>query len=98
MAKISLPVSGGKFAPYTTGEPIAFPSKADTLNFNRIAFAAAHVVADPLADIDPWLDTASIGTRPSPSATTCGISASASPRRWTPRSAAAGSIGRRQRS
>lgn len=58
MAKISPPVSGGKFAPYTTGEPIAFPSKADTLNFNRIAFAAAHVVADPLADIDPWLDTA----------------------------------------
>jgi hypothetical protein len=25
---------------------------------NRIAFAAAHVVADPLADADPWLDAA----------------------------------------
>src|SRR5213080_1549697 len=24
--------------------------------FNRIAYAAAHVVADPLADADPWLD------------------------------------------
>jgi hypothetical protein len=24
--------------------------------FNRIAYAAAHVVADPLADGDPWLD------------------------------------------
>ena len=26
--------------------------------FNRIAYAAAHVVADPLADRDPWLDAA----------------------------------------
>ena len=36
----------------------------------------------------------STGTRPSPFVTTCGISASASPKRWTPRSAAAGSTGR----
>src|SRR5678810_905119 len=42
---------------YTTGEPIVFRrDKAPT--FNRVAYAAAHVVADPLADIDPWLDTA----------------------------------------
>src|SRR5256886_6073461 len=26
--------------------------------FNRIAYAAAHVVADPRADADPWLDAA----------------------------------------
>src|SRR5260370_5160974 len=26
--------------------------------FNRIAYAAAHVVADPLADADPWLEGA----------------------------------------
>ena len=26
--------------------------------FNRIAYAAAHVVADPLADREPWLDAA----------------------------------------
>src|SRR5215831_13002426 len=26
--------------------------------FNRIAYAAAHVVADPLAEADPWLDAA----------------------------------------
>ena len=25
---------------------------------NRIAFSAAHVVADPLADVDPWLTAA----------------------------------------
>ena len=26
--------------------------------WNRIAYAAAHVVADPLADVDPWIDSA----------------------------------------
>src|SRR5215204_4005474 len=26
--------------------------------FNRVAYAAAHVVADPLADVDPWLGVA----------------------------------------
>src|SRR5689334_18235478 len=36
--------------------PREFP--AATPPFNRIAYAAAHVVADPLADIDPWLGTA----------------------------------------
>ena len=25
---------------------------------NRVAFSAAHVVADPLADVDPWLSAA----------------------------------------
>ena len=56
MATISLPTSDRKFAPYTTGEPIAFPSKSEIQSFNRVAFAAAHVVADPLADNNPWLD------------------------------------------
>lgn len=26
--------------------------------WNRIAYAAAHVVSDPMADIDPWIDSA----------------------------------------
>ena len=39
------------------GEPRAFPAKA-VGPFNRVALAAAHVVADPLADVDPWLDVA----------------------------------------
>ena len=56
MATISLPTKDRKLAPYTTGEPIVFPSKAETARFNRIAYAAVHVVADPLADIDPWVD------------------------------------------
>jgi len=58
VATIVLPTEGRKLAPYTTGEPIAFPSAAETACFNRIAYAAAHVVADPLADVDPWVDTA----------------------------------------
>ena len=47
-----------RFAPYTTGEPIVLPTKGATPKFNRVAYAAAHVVADPLADNDPWLDAA----------------------------------------
>jgi Protein of unknown function (DUF993) len=58
VATIGLPTRDRKLEAYTTGEPIVFPSKAETRSFNRIAYAAAHVVADPLADIDPWLDTA----------------------------------------
>jgi len=58
VATIALPTRERRLEPYTTGEPIVFPSAAETERFNRIAYAAAHVVADPLADIDPWLDTA----------------------------------------
>jgi Protein of unknown function (DUF993) len=54
---ISLPTKDRGFAPYTTGEPIVLP-KGAAPKFNRIAYAAAHVVADPLADNDPWLDAA----------------------------------------
>jgi hypothetical protein len=53
---LNLPVTGGKFAPYTTKPPRKFPAAKPP--FNRIAYAAAHVVADPLADADPWLDAA----------------------------------------
>jgi hypothetical protein len=53
-----LPTKDRGFAPYTTGEPIVLPKKGTTPKFNRIAYAAAHVVADPLADNDPWLDAA----------------------------------------
>ena len=34
-----------------------FPAKLEG-TLNRVAFAAAHVVADPLADADPWLHAA----------------------------------------
>src|SRR3989475_9741716 len=58
MATIALPTKSKQLEPYVTGEPIAFPSPAETKRFNRIAYAATHVVADPLADVDPWLDAA----------------------------------------
>jgi hypothetical protein len=56
VATISLPTKDRSFAPYTTGEPIVLPKKGAPPKFNRLAYAAAHVVADPLADNDPWLD------------------------------------------
>ncbi len=56
MPTLNLPVTGGKLAPYTTRPPRNFPAARPP--FNRIAYAAAHVVADPLADGDPWLDAA----------------------------------------
>ena len=53
MATITLPTKDRTLELYATGE-IVFPSKSEARQFNRIAYAAAHVVADPLADIDPW--------------------------------------------
>jgi hypothetical protein len=54
---INLPLDG-KIVPYAlTGTPIEL-KKRDAKSFPRIAFAAAHVVADPLADNDPWLTPA----------------------------------------
>jgi Protein of unknown function (DUF993) len=53
---LNLPVAGGKLAPYSTKPPRQFPAAKPP--FNRIAYAAAHVVADPLAEGDPWLDVA----------------------------------------
>jgi hypothetical protein len=58
VATIALPTKDRRLEDYATGEPIVFPSKAETGTFNRIAYAAAHIVADPLADNDPWLDIA----------------------------------------
>ncbi len=56
MPTLNLPIASGTIASYTTRAPKKFP-KADK-PFNRIAYAAAHVVADPLADREPWLDAA----------------------------------------
>ena len=56
MATLTLPTTDGAVAPYTTAAPRAFPTA--TPPFSRIAFSAAHVVADPLADVDPWLQPA----------------------------------------
>lgn len=58
MARITLPNPDGGLAPYVlTGTPVPLARRAAT-GFNRIAYAATHVVADPLAVHDPWLTPA----------------------------------------
>ena len=53
---IKLPVNGGALEPVTL---LAGPRPAAAGGqWNRIGYAAAHVVCDPLADNDPWIDTA----------------------------------------
>jgi hypothetical protein len=55
--RITLPTASGALAPYTLqGEVLKRPPAG--LGFNRIAYSAAHVVADPLAPVDPWLTAA----------------------------------------
>lgn len=54
MLKITLPAADGTLAPYAVaGMPVIAPVAQ---GWNRIAYSAAHVVAAPLADNDPWLD------------------------------------------
>ena len=51
--KLELPTANGTMTDYVLkGIPIAAPTRPPT--FNRIAYAAAHVVSDPLRDIQPW--------------------------------------------
>jgi hypothetical protein len=56
MPTLTLPVAGGRLAPYAMRPPRSFPAAQPP--FNRVAYAAAHVVADPLADREPWLEAA----------------------------------------
>jgi hypothetical protein len=56
MPTIRLPARDGRIEDYATRPPRKFPRA--TKPFNRVAYAAAHVVADPLADHDPWLTPA----------------------------------------
>ena len=58
MQTLTLPSRDGRLAAYTlSGRTIDAPP-TQRPRWNRIAFAAAHVVADPLADVDPWLTAA----------------------------------------
>jgi hypothetical protein len=56
--QITLPTPSGGLAPYTLRGPGAFTPAAPGTTLNRIAYSAAHVVADPRAAIDPWLQCA----------------------------------------
>jgi hypothetical protein len=54
---LQLAGADGALASYTLrGKPPARPTAGPA--FNRIAYSAAHVVADPRAAIDPWLQSA----------------------------------------
>src|SRR5213078_5214254 len=55
--RIKLPSSAGKVEEFRLSAPRDFGT-AGRKAFNRIALAAAHVVADPLARGNPWLDAA----------------------------------------
>jgi hypothetical protein len=56
MPVLSLPTPAGGMEEFSTSLPRAFPETADR-PFNRVAYAAAHVVPNPVADNDPWIDT-----------------------------------------
>ena len=55
---LRLPTADGKLADFiVSNTPLSPPERpAGGHRFNRVAYAAAHVVVDPLADNDPWLD------------------------------------------
>ncbi|MBX3603143.1 MAG: dihydrodipicolinate synthase family protein [Rubrivivax sp.] len=55
---ITLPAADGTLQPYTLRGPGSFTPAAPGTRLNRIAFSAAHVVADARAAVDPWLDCA----------------------------------------
>ena len=54
---LRLPSANGSLDSYALSQARAFPDR-QTGRMSRIAFSAAHVVADPLAECDPWLTCA----------------------------------------
>ena len=56
--QITLPVANGALQPYTLRGPGSFTPAAPGTKPTRIAYSAAHVVADARAPINPWLDCA----------------------------------------
>ncbi len=54
---LKLPKSDGSLESYRLAAARSFPAKLQG-SLNRVAFSAVHVVADPLADVDPWLSAA----------------------------------------
>jgi hypothetical protein len=58
MQRIRLPRGDGSLHEYTMHGASAWTPPAPGTRFNRVAYAAAHVVADPLSTADPWLQPA----------------------------------------
>jgi hypothetical protein len=57
MPAINLPTASRRLESYTTRAPRNFPDRQN-VPFNRVAYSAAHVDADPLSSADPWVDAA----------------------------------------
>ncbi|MCC6867542.1 MAG: dihydrodipicolinate synthase family protein [Burkholderiales bacterium] len=58
MIRLPLPTPERTIVPYTLQAATPWPEPTRPPRWNRVALAAAHVVADPLAAIDPWVEAA----------------------------------------
>src|ERR1700730_5796137 len=54
---LKLPKADRSVETYRLAASRTFPARLEG-TLKRVAFPAAHVVADPLADVDPWLSAA----------------------------------------
>src|ERR1700753_2974284 len=54
---LKLPNANGQIETYRLAASRSFPAKLEG-TLNRVAFSAAHVVSNPVADVDPWLTAA----------------------------------------
>jgi hypothetical protein len=54
---LRLPRADGSLETYHPAAPRPLPARLEG-TLNRVVFSAAHVVADPRADVDPWLTAA----------------------------------------
>src|SRR6201747_1005585 len=55
--QLKLPTADRAIETYRLATSRTFPAKLEG-TLNRVAFSAAHVVSDPMADVDPWLSAA----------------------------------------
>ena len=54
---LNLPTASGRLENYKLRGSVPLKPKS-RMTFNRVAYSAAHVVSDPLASVDPWLQCA----------------------------------------
>ena len=58
MRSLKLPHADGRLETFVLSPPKLWPIPTSPPKWNRVALAAVHVVASPVAAIDPWLDVA----------------------------------------
>ena len=57
LLSLKLPKADRSLESYRLAASRTFPARLEG-TLNRVAFSAVHVVADPFADVDPWLSAA----------------------------------------